>query len=159
MSSNTDTGRRRTASLHRSGARGGDVAISTAAENLDVAEPTIDDVFRVVFGLGDIDVRTYETVEQDPGATTSELAARLDRDRSNVNRSLNRLRDAGLVTRGRQLLDGGGHVYQYYVTSGHAQNDVTAAPTADGAETAPSDVLVEAIERWRSAAIEAVNEL
>jgi predicted transcriptional regulator len=42
--------------------------------------------------------------------------AELDRDRSNVNRSLSTLREKGLASRERRLLDGGGHVYQYSPT-------------------------------------------
>jgi DNA-binding MarR family transcriptional regulator len=42
------------------------------------------------------------------------LIDRLDRDRSNVNRSLNRLRGTGFVARGRRIIDEGGHVYQCY---------------------------------------------
>ena len=48
--------------------------------------------------------------------TVEELAAELDRDRSNVNRSLSTLREKGLADRQRRLLDGGGHVYQYTAT-------------------------------------------
>lgn len=105
-----------------------------------VETPTRKEVLQTVFGLGDQDVRTYDAVVQVRGATTSELADHIDRDRSNVNRSLNRLRESGLVTRGRRLLDEGGHVYQYYAVD-------------EG-----SDALVaRAIERWRSAALDAIE--
>ena len=106
---------------------------------LCVSEPSRDDVFRTVFGLGTADVRTYDAVAEVPGSTTRELADHLDRDRSNVNRSLNRLREIGLVSRVRRLLDSGGHVYQYSVVP-----DRTA-----------EDVVARAVDRWRSAALEA----
>ena len=51
-----------------------------------------------------------------PSSTVAELADTLDRDRSNVNRSLSTLREKGLTTRERRLLDGGGHIYQYSPT-------------------------------------------
>jgi predicted transcriptional regulator len=50
------------------------------------------------------------------GSTVAELATELDRDRSNVNRSLTTLLDKRLVERERRLLDPGGYVYQYTAT-------------------------------------------
>jgi predicted transcriptional regulator len=105
-----------------------------------VAEPSREEVLRTVFGIGSHDVRTYDAVVAVPGSTTRELADNLDRDRSNVNRSLNRLREAGLVTRDRRLLDEGGHVYQYSAAEG----------TAD-------DLVARAVDRWRSAALDAIG--
>lgn len=79
-------------------------------------EPTLPDVMACVFGIQTHEARTYETLLDQPGSTVEELAAELDRDRSNVNRSLSTLREKGLATRERRLLDGGGHVYQYSAT-------------------------------------------
>lgn len=110
-------------------------------DGVSVAEPSREEVLRTVFGLGGHDVRTYDAVVEVPGSTTHELADHLDRDRSNVNRSLNRLREAGLVTRDRRLLDAGGHVYQY------------SAASAEAAE----DLLARAVERWRSIALDVVG--
>jgi len=132
--------------------RGGDVTADTlktrdaggrSAEGdggLVVAEPSREAVLRTVFGLGGHDVRTYDAVAESPASTTRELADGLDRDRSNVNRSLNRLREAGLVTRNRRLLDEGGHVYQYFAAPGESADDLVA----------------RAVDRWRSAALDAV---
>ncbi len=141
MSSRSDAGSDVAGSTVRKRATDGRSASGNGGERLAVTEPSRDEVLRTVFGLGRHDVRTYDAVADAPGSTTSELAGRLDRDRSNVNRSLNRLRDVGLVTRGRRLLDSGGHVYQYY-----------AAP--DGSS---EDVVARAVDRWRSAAIEALD--
>lgn len=113
----------------------------TDGVDVSVAEPSREEVLRTVFGLGGHDVRTYDAVVEVPGSTTRELAGHLDRDRSNVNRSLNRLRDAGLVTRDRRLLDAGGHVYQYSAAS----------------DEAADDIISQAIDRWRSAAVDAVG--
>jgi len=66
-----------------------------------------------VFGIRDHERRTYLTLHDHPGSTVEELAAVLDRDRSNVNRSLSTLRKKGLLDRERRLLDSGGYVYQY----------------------------------------------
>lgn len=66
-----------------------------------------------VFGIQDHEHRTYLTLHGHAGSTVEELATVLDRDRSNVNRSLSTLQQKGLVERERRLLDSGGYVYQY----------------------------------------------
>ena len=79
-------------------------------------EPSFADVMTCVFSIQRHESRTYLELLDQPGSTVVELADVLDRDRSNVNRSLSTLLDKGLATRGRRLLDGGGHVYQYTAT-------------------------------------------
>jgi predicted transcriptional regulator len=79
-------------------------------------EPSLDEVMACVFGIQAHEVRTYEALLEYPESTVEELADQLDRDRSNVNRSLSTLREKGLATRRRRLLDSGGHVYQYIPT-------------------------------------------
>ncbi|PSQ61016.1 MAG: TrmB family transcriptional regulator [Halobacteriales archaeon SW_9_67_25] len=76
-------------------------------------EPEFADVLTCVFGIQRHEARTYQVLLGNPGSTVEELADELDRDRSNVNRSLSTLREKGLAERQRRLLDGGGHVYQY----------------------------------------------
>ncbi|MFB6119252.1 helix-turn-helix domain-containing protein [Halosegnis sp.] len=79
-------------------------------------EPGFEDVLACVFGIQRHEVRTYLTLVDQPGSTVEELAESLERDRSNVNRSLSTLREKGLAERERRLLDSGGHVYQYTAT-------------------------------------------
>jgi predicted transcriptional regulator len=79
-------------------------------------EPGFEDVLTCVFNIQRHEARTYETLLDNPGSTVEELATKLDRDRSNVNRSLSTLREKDLAQRRRRLLDGGGHVYQYSPT-------------------------------------------
>jgi predicted transcriptional regulator len=79
-------------------------------------EPQLREVMTCVFGIQQHEARTYETLLDHPGSTVEELAEELERDRSNVNRSLSTLREKGLAERERRLLDGGGHVYQYSPT-------------------------------------------
>lgn len=79
-------------------------------------EPGFADVLACVFGLQEHEVRTYLTLVDHPDATADELADHLDRDRSNVNRSLSTLREKELAERRRHLLDSGGHVYRYRAT-------------------------------------------
>ncbi|ELZ31269.1 transcriptional regulator, TrmB [Halorubrum distributum JCM 9100] len=77
------------------------------------ASPSFEHVLSCVFGVRDHESRAYLELLEYPGSTVSELADALDRDRSNVNRSLSTLREKGLVERRRRLLDSGGYVYQY----------------------------------------------
>ncbi|WP_248895843.1 helix-turn-helix domain-containing protein [Haloplanus halobius] len=81
-----------------------------------VDEPNFRHVLSCVFGIQDHESRTYLTLLDNPGSTVAELADELDRDRSNVNRSLTTLLEKGLVDRERRLLDPGGYVYQYTAT-------------------------------------------
>jgi predicted transcriptional regulator len=79
-------------------------------------EPDIEEVMACVFDVQGHEVRTYLALLDHPGSTVAELAEALDRDRSNVNRSLSTLREKQLAERRRRLLDSGGHVYQYTAT-------------------------------------------
>jgi predicted transcriptional regulator len=79
-------------------------------------EPAFEEVLSCVFGIQRHESDTYLTLLSNPGSTVAELADIVDRDRSNVNRSLSTLREKGLAERQRRLLDGGGHVYQYTAT-------------------------------------------
>jgi predicted transcriptional regulator len=79
-------------------------------------EPAFEDVLACVFDIQGHEVQTYLTLHDNPGTTVAELATKLNRDRSNVNRSLSTLQERGLVNRKRRLLEDGGHVYQYAAT-------------------------------------------
>ena len=79
-------------------------------------DPNFQQVLACVFGIQEHESRTYLTLLEYPGSTVAELADVLDRDRSNVNRSLTTLLEKGLAERERRLLDPGGYVYQYTAT-------------------------------------------
>jgi len=85
-------------------------------ELVGVEEPNFRHVLSCVFGVEDHESRTYLVLLENPGSTVAELAEKLDRDRSNVNRSLTTLLEKGLADRKRRLLDPGGYVYQYTAT-------------------------------------------
>lgn len=95
-------------------------------------EPGFEDVLACVFGVQHHEARTYLALLDNPGSTVAELADVVDRDRSNVNRSLTTLREKGLAKRERRLLDSGGHVYQY-----------TATPLDDARE-----LMHETLDEW-----------
>jgi predicted transcriptional regulator len=77
-----------------------------------------------------------------PGSTVAELAEVLDRDRSNVNRSLTTLMEKGLANRQRRLLDPGGYVYQY-----------TATPLPEAKE-----MLHDALDTWAETVHERIDD-
>ena len=104
-------------------------------------DPDLTEVMACVFGIQRHEVRTYRTLVSTPGSTVEELAATLERDRSNVNRSLSTLREKGLAERQRRLLDGGGHVYQY-----------TATPLEDARE-----LMHEALDQWAAAVHDSID--
>jgi len=83
---------------------------------LETEDPGFQQVLSCVFGIQRHESRTYLTLLDHPGSTVAELADVLDRDRSNINRSLTTLMEKGLAERERRLLDSGGYIYQYTAT-------------------------------------------
>lgn len=86
---------------------------STSEELAEDSDLDFTHLLSCVFGIRDHERRTYLALHDHPGSTVEELAGVLDRDRSNVNRSLSTLQQKGLLERERRLLDSGGYVYQY----------------------------------------------
>jgi predicted transcriptional regulator len=97
-----------------------------------VEHPTVRDVFSTILGLKGRDVAVMLAIDGQPGRTTDAIATDLDRDRSNVSRSITRLRDVGLVERRRRVLEDGGIFYEHYPNP--------TAPT--------TELLTEAVRRW-----------
>ncbi|MFB6083968.1 MAG: helix-turn-helix domain-containing protein [Halorientalis sp.] len=105
-------------------------------------EPGFEEVLTCVFGIQHREARTYLELLDRPGSTVAELADVLDRDRSNVNRSLSTLREKGLADRTRRLLGDGGHVYQY-----------TATPVPEARE-----LMHETLDEWTAYVHERIDE-
>jgi predicted transcriptional regulator len=103
--------------------------------------PSFEHVLSCVFGIRDHESKTYLTLIEYRGSTVAELADALDRDRSNVNRSLSTLREKGLVERRRRLLDSGGYVYQY-----------TAIPVPEAKR-----LLHDALDEWVAGVHESID--
>jgi predicted transcriptional regulator len=80
------------------------------------SEPGFEEVLRCVFDVQKHEAKLYLELLDAPDSTVAELADRVERDRSNVNRGLSTLLENGLADRRRRLLDSGGHVYQYRAT-------------------------------------------
>ncbi len=105
-------------------------------------EPGFEDVLTCVFDVQRHEARTYLELADRPDSTVAELADVLDRDRSNVNRSLSTLRERELASRNRRLLDDGGHVYQY-----------TATPVPDARQ-----LMHETLDEWCAYVHERIDE-
>lgn len=84
---------------------------------METEDPSFQHILSCVFGVQDHESRTYLVLLDNPDSTVAELAEELDRDRSNVNRSLTTLLSKNLVDRRRRLLDPGGYVYEYTAVS------------------------------------------
>jgi predicted transcriptional regulator len=108
---------------------------------IETNDPSFEHVMACVFGIQQHESRTYLRLLDNPGSTVEELAGVLDRDRSNVNRSLTTLLEKGLAERERRLLDPGGYVYQY-----------TATPLPDAKE-----LLHAALDEWAEIVHEAID--
>ncbi len=104
--------------------------------------PEFTHILSCVFEIRDHESRTYLVLRDHPGTTVEELAAALERDRSNVNRSLSTLREKGLVERQRRLLDSGGYVYQYTAV------ELSAA----------KEMLHDALDEWVAAVHDSIDE-
>lgn len=87
-------------------------------------EPDFEELLVCVFGLTNSVAAAYRHLLSHPDRTANELAREMDCDSSNVNRKLDTLREKGLVTRYRKLLDGGGYAYHYEPASLEETRDV-----------------------------------
>jgi predicted transcriptional regulator len=87
-------------------------------------------------------VATYAALLEESGQTTHQLAERFDRDRSNVNRWLSELQEAGLVFRNRRIPETGGFFYEYH-------------PVPDSLR---EEILTDAVEQWTQTAVAAIAE-
>jgi predicted transcriptional regulator len=105
-------------------------------------EPGFEDVLACVFGIQRHEARTYLVLLDNPESTVADLAEEVDRDRSNVNRSLTTLREKELAERRRHLLDSGGHVYEY-----------TATPLAEARE-----LMHETLDEWAAYVHDRIDE-
>ncbi|MEF8777480.1 MAG: helix-turn-helix domain-containing protein [Natronomonas sp.] len=106
------------------------------------SEPGFEEVLRCVFGVQTHEARLYLELLEAPDSTVAELADRVERDRSNVNRGLSTLLDKELADRRRRLLDNGGHVYQYRAT-----------PPEDARE-----LMHETLDEWAAYVHERIDE-
>ncbi|MFB6242680.1 MAG: winged helix-turn-helix transcriptional regulator [Halobaculum sp.] len=111
-------------------------------ESSPVTEPSLQETVETLFGLNERDVETLRAIQEEPGATTNDVAESVGRDRSNVNRSISLLEEIGLVTRRRRIMEAGGFFYEHYAES---SEDIEA-------------LLTEAVEEWAERAVRTVAD-
>jgi len=73
-----------------------------------------DEAIKCVFDLNKLDINVYKKLKKTGEARADEIASYLDKERSTVYRSLQKLTDAGICIKIRKNLEQGGyyHVYQ-----------------------------------------------
>ena len=81
--------------------------------NLEIEAPALEDLLGMVFGMNETELDVCLCVMDVGEATTSDIAAELDVDRSHVSRHLNHLVDLGVLKKRERLLEGGGRVNVY----------------------------------------------
>ena len=92
-------------------------SMDKAKVEMEVSSPSIPVVLETVLNLRSQELAVYDAIDDNPGISTKALAEAVSRDRSNVNRSLCALEDAGFVTRNRRILDEGGFYFAHYTAS------------------------------------------
>lgn len=113
----------------------------------DISTPSMATVLETVLGLRSQELAVYDAITADPGASTKALASTLDRDRSNVNRSLTKLESVGLVTRHRRILDSGGYYYANYAAPSDVVDDIVST-AFDQWATAAQSMLTD--QQWQT---------
>ena len=71
------------------------------------------DIMKRILNLKDADIQIYRELVKVRSARVSEISKMVGKDRTTVQRSLNRLVKAGLCSKERKVLDGGGYFYIY----------------------------------------------
>jgi predicted transcriptional regulator len=81
--------------------------------NVEIEPPALEDLLGMVFGMNETELDVCLCVMDVGEATTSEIAAELEVDRSHVSRHLNHLVDLGVLEKRQRLLEAGGRVNVY----------------------------------------------
>lgn len=84
-----------------------------AVEATPVERPELPELLRNVFGISETGLQVCLCLMEESEATASDVAERLDIDRSTVGRQLNHLTDIGLLDKRQRLLESGGYVNVY----------------------------------------------
>ena len=101
------------------------------------------DIFQAVFELSSSDMEVYKTLRQQGTSRADVLAKRMEKERSTVYRSLQRLTSCGLCIKTTHSLETGGYFHTY------ACNDLTAV----------KQDLESCVDRWYTQVKEALRHL
>jgi predicted transcriptional regulator len=86
---------------------------SVETGSVEIEPPELEDILGIVFGMNETELDVCLCVMDVGEATTSEIAAELEVDRSHVSRHLNHLVDLGVLEKRERLLEAGGRVNVY----------------------------------------------
>ena len=93
-----------------------DTGFQTVEELMMASEPEFNDVMRCVFKIKDYEIEVYFYLLDHPGSTIAELSDFHNKDRSSIQRSLQTLKDKGMISRKFRVLGVGGFAYIYTAT-------------------------------------------
>ena len=104
--------------------------------------PSCSEMLRNLLSLSDTELRVYKILLAANGQRVSDVAKKVGRDRSSVQRSLGDLLSAGLITRDTERISDGGYYYTYF-----------AVPPAQVKKE-----LERCIDDWHEAALESLDD-
>lgn len=79
-----------------------------------------EDLFRCVFGFGDLEIECYQLLVSQGDMSVDELAERVGRERSTVHRAVSGMVDEGVVEKERVGYSSGGYYESLSAVSGDA---------------------------------------
>lgn len=71
------------------------------------------DIIQCIFDLNELDTRVYKELQKTKDVRPQSLAKKLNKERSTVYRSLQKLTCAGLCTKKTKTIDSGGYYHTY----------------------------------------------
>ena len=72
-----------------------------------------DDVIQCIFELNKLDIKVYKTLKETGETRANILAKKLNKDRSTIYRSLQKLTCSGLITKNTKTIKSGGYYHTY----------------------------------------------
>ena len=71
------------------------------------------DIIQCIFDLNDLDIKIYKLLQKEKEVRPQTLTKKLNKERSTIYRSLQKLSCAGLCTKNTRTIDSGGYYYVY----------------------------------------------
>jgi predicted transcriptional regulator len=76
-------------------------------------EMNCEDLMKCAFNLNDLDIKIYKALVKNGESRIETLSARLNRDKSTIYRSLQKLVSCGICIKKDNTIEGGGYFYTY----------------------------------------------
>ncbi|KUK04930.1 helix-turn-helix domain-containing protein [Methermicoccus shengliensis] len=97
----------------------GGVALARSIVEIIRGDLECNDLAECVLGLKGLDLQTYKLLCKEGDMTVERLSERLGKEKSTVYRALQNLLSAGLVSRRKMVIEGGGYYYIYRALDPH----------------------------------------